>query len=252
MGHIYKHTSPSGKAYIGQSWEEPEVRWKQHVWCALGPARDACPSFYGAIRKYDPDAFTQEILHDGIADQDELDRLEIDSISEHGTLHPEGYNLTEGGAGGRHCEEVKKRIATTLSATNELPEVKARRSAASKLAMSRPDVKARLVVAQLEVQSRPDVNAKRRATLAKTNQCPEVKKRRSLASKKTAANPVTKAKKSAATKAMWEDPTSAVHTEEYWEKSRAGSKKANARPEVKAKISAALKKVHSCPEFKAA
>ena len=43
--------------------------------------------------------------------QEELDDKEIELIKKWNTLHPNGYNLTEGGCGGRHSEITKAKLS---------------------------------------------------------------------------------------------------------------------------------------------
>lgn len=118
---IYKHTSPSGKAYIGQT-KNYEIRCQHH----RTRANKSCPSFYKAITKYGWENFTHEILIDGLTHA-EANELESFYIKEHGTLSPNGYNLNTGGdnpvmsdetiekmrqkqTGRKHPEEIKEKI----------------------------------------------------------------------------------------------------------------------------------------------
>ena len=59
MGIIYKHTSPSGRSYIGQTIRTMGYRLNGHI-------RNACTGgntkFAFAIRKYGIDSFTSEVL----------------------------------------------------------------------------------------------------------------------------------------------------------------------------------------------
>ena len=108
---IYKHTSPSGKSYIGQTKDSVESRfWAGHVKHSNlnSPFR-----FHQAIRKYGPATFTTEILHE-CDTLDEALESEIKFIKEYNTQdYKHGYNMTPGGGGGfhqPHSEESKKRI----------------------------------------------------------------------------------------------------------------------------------------------
>ena len=58
------------------------------------------------LRNTDEDAFTYEILHDGIIPEF-LDILEREAIETFNTIAPHGYNLTEGGEGGSLSDETK-------------------------------------------------------------------------------------------------------------------------------------------------
>jgi group I intron endonuclease len=100
---IYKHTSPSGKSYIGQTCDL-EVREKAH-------RKEAnCPIFYKAIKKYGWENFEHEILSDGLT-LDEANHLEAFYIRSENTLSPFGYNLMTGGGNSRHSEASKAKMS---------------------------------------------------------------------------------------------------------------------------------------------
>jgi group I intron endonuclease len=96
---VYKHTSPSGKSYIGIT-NNYSVRSRRHR------TSNACPAFASAVRKYGWDNITHEILLDGLS-LDEANEAEERLIAEHNTLYPNGYNLTTGGNARQQCEAVK-------------------------------------------------------------------------------------------------------------------------------------------------
>lgn len=87
MTCVYRHTSPSGKVYIGITKNKPELRWRN----GLGYYRN--PYFYKAIEKYGWDNFKHEILIDGLTDDEALQE-EKRLISLYRSNDPEyGYNL---------------------------------------------------------------------------------------------------------------------------------------------------------------
>ena len=88
---IYKITSPSGKAYVGQTGWFAQ-RMSKHKRCK----NSGCRALKAAVRKYGWDSMRVEILVDN-PPEEELDSLEIALIREHGTRAPAGYNLTDGG-----------------------------------------------------------------------------------------------------------------------------------------------------------
>lgn len=118
QGDIYLLTSPSGKKYVGQSVQLLPSgkkngymkRWKQHVYEA-NTGKDYSICLNNAIRKYGEDNFKIDLLI--TCSIVEMDKWEKHYIKHLNTLHPSGYNLTEGGANGRQsastCE--KKRIS---------------------------------------------------------------------------------------------------------------------------------------------
>ena len=106
---VYKHTSPSGKVYIGITGKTPELRWRN------GRNYKSCPYFHHAIQKYGWDNFTHEILFTGLT-KEEACIKEGQLISEYQSDNPDfGYNLNSGGGagftGGHHSEETKLKIA---------------------------------------------------------------------------------------------------------------------------------------------
>ena len=96
----------NGKIYIGQTSRDLVERFREH--CG-NSGTSVSPKLKNAIKKYGKDCFCVEVLwekHD--CNQEELDAKEIQLIEEFNTLHPNGYNLTKGGSGGRHSDETKK------------------------------------------------------------------------------------------------------------------------------------------------
>lgn len=88
---VYKHTSPSGKVYIGITCQSPTTRWRGgegYRWNTL---------FYRAILKYGWDNFRHEILFDGLTKDAACD-MEIALIKSHDSTNPQkGYNNSTGG-----------------------------------------------------------------------------------------------------------------------------------------------------------
>lgn len=101
MCGIYKITnSINGKCYIGQSIDI-ENRWIKHKSSAFNPkSKEYEYPLYRAIRKYAIDNFTLDIVCE--CEENELDELEEYYISYfHSHFYENGYNLTNGGEGGR-------------------------------------------------------------------------------------------------------------------------------------------------------
>ena len=87
---IYKITSPSGKAYVGQTkwFAQRMARHKNdHV--------SGCRALCSAIQKYGWDAMQVEVIWEGA--EGEMDAMEKLLIEQHATRVPCGYNLVEGG-----------------------------------------------------------------------------------------------------------------------------------------------------------
>lgn len=89
---IYKHTSPSGKVYIGlTSQENPNKRWNN------GRGYEKQSYFYRAIQKYGWDNIKHEILESGLT-EDEVEARERYWIDHYKSDNEKyGYNLTSGG-----------------------------------------------------------------------------------------------------------------------------------------------------------
>ncbi|PPD55277.1 MAG: hypothetical protein CTY12_01330 [Methylotenera sp.] len=104
---IYKHTSPSGKSYIGQTMNYDE-RCYYHQRLA-----GKCIAFESAIRKYGWNNFTHSILYEDLS-QEEANTLEERSIKEHKTLFPNGYNLHPGGKNHSPTPITKEKISNSL------------------------------------------------------------------------------------------------------------------------------------------
>lgn len=88
---IYKHTSPSGKVYIGITSRTPKRRW------AKGLGYKKCQYFRCAIDKYGWDNIKHEILFSELSEL-KAKSLEIDLIRHYKNLGI-SYNITNGGDG---------------------------------------------------------------------------------------------------------------------------------------------------------
>ena len=102
---IYKHTSPSGKVYIGQTCQKPENRWQNGNGYKSG-------YFYCAIKKYGWNNIKHEVLFTGL-DQLNADIIEEDLIYYYKQIG-KSYNLANGGfvnKGWNQSEESKKKIS---------------------------------------------------------------------------------------------------------------------------------------------
>ncbi len=132
-GRIYlANNIHDGKNYIGKA-KNIEKRGNKHLndARALNRAREANPDhkisgthFDNALAKYGPDAFnvTQE---DVAYSKKELNELERDYVKEYDSMNPEkGYNMTEGGDGGRLSPEAMEKLRETMNS----PEYKEKMS----------------------------------------------------------------------------------------------------------------------------
>ena len=105
---VYKHTTPSGKVYIGITSQRPLRRWR------CGNGYKSNPYFYHAIQKYGWDNIEHEILFKNLSEDDAKNK-EIDLIEQYGSYNRDkGYNLTLGGegtTGHKWTDEEKKQIS---------------------------------------------------------------------------------------------------------------------------------------------
>lgn len=91
MYFVYKHTSPTGKIYIGITCQEPEKRWSN------GNGYAGNDYFVKAIRKYGWDNFKHEILFSGLT-KEEACQKEIELIAKYKSNQREfGYNISARG-----------------------------------------------------------------------------------------------------------------------------------------------------------
>lgn len=89
---LYRHTSPSGKVYVGiTSKSNPNWRWQS------GKGYAACTYFYNAILKYGWNNIKHEVLFEGL-NENTAKRLEIELIRHYKGLGI-SYNITDGGEG---------------------------------------------------------------------------------------------------------------------------------------------------------
>ena len=105
---VYKHTSPVGKIYIGQTCQAINKRFRN------GEGYVGSSHFYCAIQKYGWNNFSHEIISDNLT-KSEADWLEIYMIEYYNSNNPEyGYNMANGGntcAGTKRTEVFKKRLS---------------------------------------------------------------------------------------------------------------------------------------------
>lgn len=109
---VYKHTSPSGKVYIGYtSKNPPEKRWSNGNGYKRGH-----PYFWRAICKYKWENFSHEIMFSGLTRQEVIEK-ERELILFYDATNPnKGYNMTKGGDGKEGYvmpDETRKKISTS-------------------------------------------------------------------------------------------------------------------------------------------
>ena len=130
--YVYKHTSPSGKSYIGIT-NNLSVRDSSHK-----SGDNGCTAFNQAVKKYGWNAFTHEIIACCLSPQDAL-HLECLLVLEHNTQSPNGYNLSSGGEGGwTHSDESKAKMSKSRTGLKQSDATKQKKREAL-LGRTRPD-----------------------------------------------------------------------------------------------------------------
>lgn len=118
---VYKHTTPSGKVYIGITKQEVKNRWKN------GSGYKPCKAFYRAILKYGWNNIQHEVLVTGLTEEEACD-MEVKLVAEYNSANPKyGYNLTHGGEHYKPNEEWKQKASEShLRFYEDHPEAKAK------------------------------------------------------------------------------------------------------------------------------
>ena len=103
---VYRHTSPSGKVYIGITCQKPKKRWQN----GKGYLNSHNQHFYNAILRYGWDNIQHDILASGLT-RSEAEQMEVELIRLYKSTDPEyGYNLAHGGSHhGRDTEQTRKK-----------------------------------------------------------------------------------------------------------------------------------------------
>lgn len=144
---IYRHTSPSGRVYIGQTCRKPEYRWNN------GDGYKECTLFFKAINKYGWENIKHEILYDHL-DQLNANLIEEDLIYYYKSMNM-SYNLQNGGdnksgwhktpeaiektrqvwIGRKHSEESKEKIRLAKLGKKQTAEVVEKRIQGQRIAI---------------------------------------------------------------------------------------------------------------------
>lgn len=113
---VYLRTNKvNGMQYVGQT---NNFRKRENYWNEIKSCRYANKYIDGDRKKYGLDAFDVVILDD-VETREEAWELEQKYIKELGTKYPNGYNITDGGAGvkgfhRKHTEEENNKVSKTL------------------------------------------------------------------------------------------------------------------------------------------
>lgn len=122
---VYKHTSPSGKVYIGIT-KDVKHRWRNNGMGYKGSTR-----IHNAIMKYGWENFKHEILFTKLSQQ-EACRKEIELIKYYKSTDVKyGYNLQSGGQSFISNEESRQKISAALKGHIVSDKTKAKLSKAN-------------------------------------------------------------------------------------------------------------------------
>ena len=106
---VYKHTSPTGKSYIGITHQKAPYRWGKN-----GNGYKQNPLLWRAIQKYGWGNFTHDILESELTEQEAFEK-ERYYIKKYDSYVPNGYNLSLGGESGsfgyHHTDSAKRAIS---------------------------------------------------------------------------------------------------------------------------------------------
>lgn len=106
---VYRHTTPSGKVYIGITRQNPVRRWR-----ADGSGYKENNHFWNAICFYGWDNITHEIIASGLT-KEQACQMEVALIADHDSKNPKkGYNGTIGGEHPPFTEITRKKISDSL------------------------------------------------------------------------------------------------------------------------------------------
>lgn len=133
MYTVYKHTTPSGKVYVGITNQKPEYRWQN------GNRYKNNEHFYRAILKYGWENIEHEIMENGLTRQQACD-LEIELIAKYDSTDPDkGYNNSIGGEYGalgvHRSAETRLKMSESMKGANH-PNYGKHRSAETRRKLS--------------------------------------------------------------------------------------------------------------------
>ena len=138
MGYIYRITnSVNNKVYIGQTINDPEKRWKDHKKNVKELSINR--PLVDAMRVLGIDKFRMDIII--ICFDDSMDDIEIEQIKRYSSLHPNGYNYTEGGHFHKKpSEELRKKLSMIGKKRFEREGERERNKERQRLAFSNPEL----------------------------------------------------------------------------------------------------------------
>lgn len=115
MGYVYLITNKiTGKKYVGQSIQlDINSRWKSHK---TVNKKFVGKILYNAYKKYGIENFDYKIIC--ICFDEDTDKYEEEYIKKYNTVHPNGYNLLQGGKNRKHNPETLKYLSEIMKGEN--------------------------------------------------------------------------------------------------------------------------------------
>jgi group I intron endonuclease len=112
---VYRITNKvNGKCYIGKS-VDPSCRWGEHVWVSKHPGHKKFSAIHAALAKYGVDSFTFEVVQACASEQEAFEQETYWIRAHHANDRKHGYNLNEGGLGGKNPSlEVRRKRAEKM------------------------------------------------------------------------------------------------------------------------------------------
>ncbi len=267
FGAIYLITNlVNGKVYVGQTWQRLKKRWYRHKAEAKNGNKR---HLYASLRLHGSENFTLELL--GLAvSQQRLDELESLWIEAFRSTNPTfGYNEKEGGKGGKHTPETRKRIVQAL----QNPSVRAKQSASAHKKWSSLEEREKQADLTRKQWEDPNFKATQTKRLTEHWQQPEIRAKGSIRVKEQWQQEGYREDQSKKMRLLWEDEEYRVRhasgvTEESTQRMSEAAVKAwenqeyrNARvedlrnrwknPEYKERHSKRMIQLWSDPEYKA-
>lgn len=210
---VYKHTSPSGKVYIGITSISVNKRWGKD-----GKGYAKSPKFYLAIEKYGWDNIKHEILFTHLS-KEEACAKEIELIAQYNSTNGSyGYNCLSGGNFPTFDEESRKKMSDsrnqyviengTRKHTEESKKkmsdaVKARLAETGKRTLSE-ETKAKISLS-LAGKKKPPRSEQSRKNMSEAKKNISEETRKKMSSSKKNMSDETKKKMSYAKKEYWKN-----------------------------------------------
>ena len=158
MYEVYKHTSPSGRSYIGYTRRGWRTRLLEHK------TNKKVSLLSRAIKKYGLENIKTEILGT-FQSEFVAGHFESDMIKKYKTRQPNGYNISSGGVGNTNwSDEQKQRLSDTFNTVGNDGLTVSQRSAI-KIVKTRAEIQSNGFT--IDQQNGYDSNKTMKATIAK-------------------------------------------------------------------------------------